>query len=100
MYHITSLARWNSAQSEGWIDADSLHSEGFIHMCYEHQLEGVLQRHFAGKTDLIKLTLDEESLKESTKLEYSAGLKDSFPHCYGTIPLTSIKSAEPIKSSS
>lgn len=100
IFHVTTIFRWNQAQSQGWLDADSLYSEGFIHMCYPVQLEGVLKRHFSGKTDLIQLTIDEESIKEMIKVEFSAGLNDGFPHCYGKIPVEAVTDTNLIKSSS
>lgn len=100
IFHITTQAQWESAKTTGWVDAASLATEGFIHMCYPNQLDGVLSRHFSGKSDLIKLTIDLELIKEWVKVEYAAKPNDSFPHCYGKIPLNAVMANEEIKSSS
>lgn len=99
IFHITTKNQWESATTTGWIEADSLATEGFIHMCYPNQLDGVLSRHFSGKYDLIKLTLNLDVIKDMIKVEFSAGLNDSFPHCFGKIPIAAVNAVENIKSS-
>lgn len=99
IYHITTIDIWEKAQETKIVLADSLATEGFIHMCYPEQLKGVLKRHFAGKTNLLKLTINQEAISEVLKLEFSAGLNDSFPHCYGPIPLDAVTDVTEITSS-
>ena len=52
IYHITTNQEWQDALMKGFYEASSLATEGFIHCSTEQQVEGVLQRYFAGKTDL------------------------------------------------
>jgi uncharacterized protein (DUF952 family) len=99
IYHITTKDIWDNAQITKLVEAESLATEGFIHMCYPEQLQGVLQRHFAGKSNLIRLTINQEVINEVLKLEFSAGLNDTFPHCYAAIPLHAVTEAVEIKSS-
>ena len=62
IYHITTKLEWEHALTLGKYEAESLQKEGFIHMSHLHQIEGVLERYFQGKTDLIKLNVDETKL--------------------------------------
>ena len=53
IYHITTSQEWNDALKTGSYEATSLKEEGFIHCSQQEQLAGVLERYFAGKTDLV-----------------------------------------------
>jgi uncharacterized protein (DUF952 family) len=99
IYHITTKDIWANAQETKSIVADSLTTEGFIHMCYPEQLQGVLERHFSGKTNLMRLTINEHAISDVLKLEFSSGLNDTFPHCYAAIPLDAVTDAIEIRSS-
>jgi uncharacterized protein (DUF952 family) len=90
IYHITTKSEWEKAQEIGKYEAESLKSEGFIHMSHEHQIEGVLQRYFQGKTDLVKISVDETKIIAEIKNELSPSLQETFPHVYGAINLDAV----------
>lgn len=90
VYHITTLNEWKQAKLQGFIEAPSLQSEGFIHCSNESQIEGVLSRYFTLATDLVKLTIDTEKLTSPLRLEMSPSINELFPHVYGSISLDSI----------
>jgi uncharacterized protein (DUF952 family) len=96
IYHITTKLEWEHALTVKKYEAASLHEEGFIHMSHEHQIEGVLSRYFQGKTDLVKLNVDETKLKAEIKNELSPSLQESFPHVYGAINLDAVVDVEDI----
>jgi len=67
-----------------------LKEEGFIHCSQEHQVSGVLERYFAGKTDLVKLVIDTDKLTSKYIFDWSPSTHDTFPHVYGKINLEAV----------
>jgi len=90
IYHITTLAEWQQAKLQGFYEASSLATEGFIHCSEEHQVAGVLQRYFAGKGPLVKLTIDTDKLTARLQRDFSASMNEHFPHIYGRLNLDAV----------
>ncbi|MFY7839535.1 MAG: DUF952 domain-containing protein [Lacibacter sp.] len=90
IYHVTTAAEWNAAQAIGAYESPSLKAEGFIHCSQDHQVAGVLERYFAGKTDLVKLVIDTDKLTSRFVFEWSPSTEDTFPHVYGTINVDAV----------
>jgi uncharacterized protein (DUF952 family) len=97
IYHVTTLAAWNGAKEKGSYEDPSLAKEGFIHASESQQVEGVLQRYFAGKTNLVKLTIDTDKLTSQLVYEWSPSVQDQFPHIYGPINLDAIISEDQLQ---
>jgi uncharacterized protein (DUF952 family) len=85
IYHITTSDEWKAGQEKGAYEAASLKEEGFIHCSQQEQLAGVLERYFAGKPNLVKLSIDPTKLKSRLIYEWSPSLEQTFPHIYGPI---------------
>ncbi|WP_282333757.1 DUF952 domain-containing protein [Pinibacter soli] len=94
IYHVTTAAAWNTAKEKGSYEDTSLAKEGFIHASETQQVDGVLQRYFAGKTDLVKLTIDTSKLKSQLVYEWSPSVQEQFPHIYGPINLDAVTDTE------
>jgi chorismate synthase len=94
IYHVTTPEQWELARKEGFYLAPSLLSEGFIHLCKPHQLQGVLDRYFPNRTGLLLLTVDPSKLTVPFKYELAPSLKEWFPHIFGSISLDAIVNAE------
>lgn len=90
IYHVTTAAEWNAAKQAGAYESPSLKAEGFIHCSQEHQVAGVLERYFAGKTDLVRLVVDTDKLTSRFVFEWSPSTSDTFPHVYGTINVDAV----------
>ncbi|MBI5856946.1 MAG: DUF952 domain-containing protein [Sphingobacteriales bacterium] len=90
IYHVTPAAEWNVAKQKGFYEHLSLIDEGFIHCSQEHQVAGVLERYFAGKTDLVKLTIDTDKLTSKFVFDWSPSTADTFPHVYGPINIDAV----------
>jgi uncharacterized protein (DUF952 family) len=90
IYHITSAEEWKQALFNGFYEAASLKSEGFIHCSTESQVSGVLDRYFAGKENLLKLVIDTDKLTDDLKFERSPSINEDFPHVYGPINLDAV----------
>lgn len=97
IYHITTSDEWKAGQEKGEYESTSLKEEGFIHCSQQEQLPGVLIRYFAGKTNLVKLSIDPKKLKSRLIYEWSPSLADTFPHIYGPINTDAVISAESIQ---
>jgi uncharacterized protein (DUF952 family) len=90
IYHVTTAAEWKAATEKGFYETPSLKAEGFIHCSQENQVAGVLERYFAGKTDLVKLVIDTDQLTSRFVFEWSPSTADTFPHVYGVIDLKAV----------
>ena len=64
--------------------------EGFIHCSTEAQVQGVLERYYADKTNLVKLVIDTNLLTHPLKYEFSPSIEEEFPHIFGTINLEAV----------
>jgi uncharacterized protein (DUF952 family) len=89
IFHITSAADWQRAQSEGSYRANSLTTEGFIHCSTQAQIVRTANKYYAGQTGLVLLCIHEEAVRAEVRYEdFNAG--DLFPHIYGPIPLEAV----------
>jgi uncharacterized protein (DUF952 family) len=96
IYHVTTAADWKAAQQKGFYEHLSLKDEGFIHCSQDHQVAGVLERYFAGKTDLVKLVIDTDKLTSKFVFDWSPSLADTFPHVYGPINSDAVVDVMPL----
>jgi len=90
IYHVTTKTEWDNARQNGSYRCASLVDEGFIHCSQEHQVIGVLQRYFEGKTNLVKLIIDTDKLRSRWVFDWSPAMADTFPHVYGPINVDSV----------
>ena len=95
IYHITTDATWNFAREAGEYTVPSLKDEGFIHCSQESQLADVKQRYYAGRNDLLLLSIDTDKLTSQVIFEWSPSVQDTFPHVYGTIDLEAVLEIKP-----
>ncbi|GAC1603809.1 MAG: DUF952 domain-containing protein [Chitinophagaceae bacterium] len=97
IYHVTTAAEWQLAKEKGVYTSPSLQAEGFIHCSADGlQVAGVLQRYFAGKTNLVKLVIDTGKLTSRFIYEWSPSTADTFPHVYGSIIIDAVIGTENI----
>jgi uncharacterized protein (DUF952 family) len=85
IYHVTTAHEWTAAHEKGYYSASSLKTEGFIHCSTAEQVAGVLERYFAGKKNLVKLSIDTDKLASALQYDLSPSLREEFPHVYGEI---------------
>ena len=94
IFHITTDAEWSVANETGYYETSSLKDEGFIHCCLEEQMQGVLDRYFKGKKNLLKLQIETDLLTSPFYYEWSPSLGQTFPHIYGIINLDAVKNVQ------
>jgi len=90
IYHVTSKQEWESAKQNGFFEAPSLKIEGFIHCSQAQQVQGVLERYYKGKTDLVKLVIDTSKLIHELKYELAPSVNQEFPHVFGVINIDAV----------
>lgn len=93
LWHIADTPDWQQAKAAGSYRCASLETEGFIHCCLDTQLAGVVQRYYAGRSDMIFLMLAQSALPAPVIMENTVGGEELFPHYYAVIPLTAILQA-------
>ena len=84
IYHIVLPKEWKLVENDDFYEADSLHTEGFIHCSFAEQLEDVIDRYYGEDDTVVVLKIDPEKLK--SKLVEEASTNDEiYPHIYGQI---------------
>lgn len=86
IYKICPRSEWEAAESAGVYrgSADD-QRDGFIHLSRKEQVDGTLAKHFAGKKDLVLVSVEADVLGDALKFEPSRG-GELFPHLYGDLP--------------
>lgn len=84
IYHITTEKEWAVYDDKAEYAPAAFEKEGFIHASRLSQLEGVLQRYYSGRNDLLLLRIDERKLECDLIYEPSTN-KELFPHVYGKV---------------
>ena len=87
--HITTPDAWAKAQAEGVYRAPSLATEGFIHCSTDRQMAATANKHYARRSGLILLCIDEKRLTADVRYE-DLGAGDLFPHIYGPINIDAV----------
>lgn len=88
LFHLASRPEWLAAQVRGRYEAESLHTEGFIHLSTAAQLEATAKRHYPGRSDMLVLEIDPRNLAWEIRYEEVHG--DLFPHLYGPLELGAV----------
>lgn len=84
---ILDRAAWEArAESIPWAPIDV--QDGFLHLSTPEQVDETLALHFAGREDLVVLTLDVAAIPD-LRWEPSRG-GQLFPHAYGETPVTAV----------
>ncbi len=96
IYHITSAAAWEKAQTDGAYTADSLATQGFIHCSTQDQVAGVLDRYYKGQNNLVKLTIEKSKITSPLIFELATSINEVFPHIHGPINIDAVILVESI----
>jgi uncharacterized protein (DUF952 family) len=86
IYKIVTAQEWEAALTEGLFAGAGIDlADGFIHFSTRAQVEETAAKHFHGKSRLLLVGVEEESLGEKLVYEISRG-GAPFPHLYGPLP--------------
>lgn len=95
LLHAALPANWGEATASGeyrWSTRGrTLDDEGFVHLSYPDQIDGVIERFYADLDTLVILVIDRGLLTDPVVDEPPVpGAVDHFPHLYGPIPLDAV----------
>ena len=92
LHHLVGRDEWEGV-GEGDYAPASLAHEGFIHLSTAAQLPRTAARFFAGRGDLLVVTVDEARLRAPLRFEPVDG--DEFPHLYGPLNRDAVVDVRP-----
>ncbi|MVZ97868.1 DUF952 domain-containing protein [Sphingorhabdus sp. IMCC26285] len=89
-FKIFTVDQWAQFQADGiFYGAPVDLADGYIHLSAADQLQGTLDKHFAGQTGLVIAKVDLSVLGNLVKWEESRG-GALFPHIYGALPVDAV----------
>lgn len=92
IYKICPRQLWHEAEALGRFTGAPVDvADGYIHFSTADQAVETAARHFQGATDLLLVTVDAGALGTALRYEPSRG-GALFPHLYGELPLTAVRS--------
>lgn len=92
-YKIIDAAEWREAVAEGAYGGSSVdRADGYIHLSTAAQLDETARKHYAGRENLMLLTVDLTALEDTIVWEASRG-GALFPHIYGDLPVKAVTQA-------
>lgn len=94
IFHVVTEQDWQAAKQQGYYEAPSFKTEGFIHTSKAEQVQGVLDRYYKGKSNLILLHIDETKLTATLKYELAPSVQEEFPHIFGRLNLEAVIKTE------
>ncbi len=95
-YKILTVPQWAQWQSSGdFTGAPADIADGYIHLSTAAQVTQTVDKHFAGKADLVVVAVDLAALGENVRWEPSRG-NQMFPHVYAPLPLGAAVAAIPL----
>ena len=90
IFKLLPAAEWQAALSAGVFAGSAVDlADGYIHLSTTDQLQGTLDKHFAGQTGLVIAEVDLSVLGDLVKWEESRG-GALFPHIYGALPMEAV----------
>lgn len=90
-YKLVDRAEWQAARTAGSYAGSAVDlADGYIHMSSATQLAETARRHYAGRGDLVLVTVDLTVLGEALKWETSRG-GDLFPHLFAPLPVSAAR---------
>ena len=97
-YKIIDAAEWRQAVAEGAYAGSAVDlADGYIHLSSAAQLDETARKHYAGRENLMLLTVDLTALGDTIVWEPSRG-GALFPHIYGDLPIRAVTEARPYSS--
>jgi uncharacterized protein (DUF952 family) len=95
LVHLCTQQEWERARATGERRPPSLEDSGFVHLSSPEQVHLPANRLFAGRTDMLLLTLDASLL--GSPVRWEPGVPGdpeamTFPHLYGPLPARAVTS--------
>lgn len=98
-FKILTADQWAQFEGEGVFHGAPVDlADGYIHLSAIDQLQGTLDKHFAGQAGLVIAEVDLTALGQAIRWEVSRG-GALFPHCYAPLPISAVLRVERQQSS-
>ena len=89
-FKILTADQWVQFQADGVFNGAPVDlADGYIHLSTADQLQGTLDKYFAGQTGLVISEVDLSTLGDTIVWEVSRG-GALFPHIYGPLPMAAV----------
>ena len=93
-FKIFTADQWAQFEADGTFHGAPVDlADGYIHLSAIDQLQGTLDKHFAGQQGLVIAEVDLAALGEAIRWEVSRG-GALFPHCYAPLPMHAVRQVE------
>ncbi len=93
-FKIFTANQWRQFEADGsFAGAPVDLADGYIHMSTATQLQGTLDKHFAGQTGLVIAEIDLSGFGDALRWEVSRG-GALFPHLYGALPMSAVRNVD------
>jgi uncharacterized protein (DUF952 family) len=96
-FKILTADQWEAFVRDGRFGGTPIDlADGYIHLSTASQLEGTLDKHFAGQRDLVIAEIDLTRFGDAVRWEVSRG-QELFPHLYGELTLEAVIGHRPAR---
>lgn len=90
-FKIFTADQWQQFEADGsFAGAPVDLADGYIHMSTADQLNGTMEKHFAGQEGLVIAEIDLSGFGDALQWEVSRG-GALFPHLYAELPISSVR---------
>ena len=90
IYKIVTEAEWDEAKGTGVFKGAPVDlADGYIHFSTAEQVKETAAKHFAGRQDLLLLSISSKTVAADLNYEPSRG-GQLFPHLYADLPLDAV----------
>lgn len=96
IYKIVGIEEWRAAEAAGAFEGSAVDlADGYIHFSEAAQLRETARKHFAGRDNLLLVTIDADRLDPQPIWEPSRG-GALFPHLYVPLPVSAAIEVRPL----
>ena len=89
-FKILTADQWAQFEADGVFHGAPIDlADGYIHLSTADHVQGTLDKHFAGQTELVIAEIDLEALGDAVRWEVSRR-GALFPHVYGALPMSAV----------
>ncbi|WP_226636306.1 DUF952 domain-containing protein [Brevundimonas poindexterae] len=93
IFKLVDAEEWEAATADGHYPGSEVDRlDGYIHMSTAEQLPGTASKHYAGRTNLVLVTLETAALDDLVWEPSRGGAL--FPHLYRPLPLGAVRAVE------
>ena len=98
IFKIVDAAEWiEVARTDAYQGSSKDRADGFLHFSTASQLPETLRRYYADAADLVLVAVDETMLGARLKYEHASSRGEDFPHLYGAMPLSAVRSVHALR---